>query len=1033
MKDSDPKIWLHKLFNSQYFDSWLIISYLHRYPSPGIHAYLLSKLSSQYFPDLLPQLVFIFKNEFSYPLFHFLGNCGFEAYFLVQGSGIDDIIIGKYKRRRNRIGNGGQYCKIDHISLTNKKNFNFENEIIYNENIIDDTKNLQNEDKVNKYDKKSKNLDAENIKLDTKYSLVYKKKRFNLNYRSFPCPLIQNTKFSPNLHSILLSMISSTCIFNSSLKNKLMNYSSLFTNSRSRINKKLQTNVNSNPKLILNSNEGNLNVYNLKYSKYKNNNLLLPTINFYKNISMIPKKLSFLPKHLRNKGLEIELSILNFKLDNIKINNKSVLRILTEFCWVLDSAENCPFFVVIELGLKSKFDSSKCDNCNGYCIYDNFGNDSNCFVCNCDACINLSEINSNDLENQLDTLILEKKDIDLIEKNDNDLIEKNDVDTCETNSNDTFEKNESDTSEKNMAVASEMINLVDTNEKNICDRCEKNDNSSIEKNNGDTSKKIESDTSEKNKADASNMTNLVDKSNSGCNTEIQTNDNDESEVKTISDQTPIENYENKKINSEIKNIIDNQLNENIKDAVCSHEKCIESNIHKEMIVNNKDKLNNLDINDSSTNNKQNTKEYESNNKKFDGDIDKNIEINKTDKNIEMNKRECSKELVRKEKKAIKNAAFLLNQLCDLQKSGNLPVDEINIIKENIFKSLEQVRIKSYDGLVQCKTMSLKTINLSNNSLVFSNEINSNISILSNNSQSSNYSAKSDCVLGPNSMVKTNNKNENIKEGHVYNKNLHNLKDWEAKSIFFRNNSPNKDNMGYELFAAIIKRSNDLKQEVLALQIIKEMINIFKQENLQIFLKHYKIFIIDDKTAMIEAVTNTESIHSIKRRYKTLKSFFALYENEDAKENFLNSLVGYSLAQFLLQIKDRHNGNILLDEKGNLIHIDFGFILGNHPGFYNVERAPFKISSDYLEILDLCAFKAKFMEGFLALRKNADRMVRILEVNFPKKVGLFKARLKLELSDYEVHKYIEEIIAWSLKSVGSGLYDSYQYFSHGYMK
>jgi phosphatidylinositol kinase/protein kinase (PI-3 family) len=119
----------------------------------------------------------------------------------------------------------------------------------------------------------------------------------------------------------------------------------------------------------------------------------------------------------------------------------------------------------------------------------------------------------------------------------------------------------------------------------------------------------------------------------------------------------------------------------------------------------------------------------------------------------------------------------------------------------------------------------------------------------------------------------------------------------------------------------------------------------------------------------------------------------------ARNNFIQSVAGYSLLCYVLQIKDRHNGNILLDSRGHMIHVDFGFLLSNSPGNVRFESSVFKLTAEYVELMGgqrskhFNRFKNLIVKGFMALREHAEELISFVEMTMISGIDLpcFKGR------------------------------------------
>ncbi|KAI1886015.1 hypothetical protein AGOR_G00209690 [Albula goreensis] len=280
--------------------------------------------------------------------------------------------------------------------------------------------------------------------------------------------------------------------------------------------------------------------------------------------------------------------------------------------------------------------------------------------------------------------------------------------------------------------------------------------------------------------------------------------------------------------------------------------------------------------------------------------------------------------------------------------------------------------------------------------------------------------------------------------------------WQEKVRRIREGSPYGHLPNWRLLSVIVKCGDDLRQELLAFQVLKQLQSIWEQERVPLWIKPYKILVISSDSGMIEPVVNAVSIHQVKKQSQlSLLDYFLQdhgnYTTEaflTAQRNFVQSCAGYCLVCYLLQVKDRHNGNILLDAEGHIIHIDFGFILSSSPRNLGFETSAFKLTSEFVDVMGgldgdmFNYYKMLMLQGLIAARKHHEKVVQIVEImqqgsqlpcfHGSSTIRNLKERFHMNLTEEQLQVLVEQMVDGSMRSITTKLYDGFQYLTNGIM-
>ncbi|KAK9466528.1 hypothetical protein V1512DRAFT_171225 [Lipomyces arxii] len=258
----------------------------------------------------------------------------------------------------------------------------------------------------------------------------------------------------------------------------------------------------------------------------------------------------------------------------------------------------------------------------------------------------------------------------------------------------------------------------------------------------------------------------------------------------------------------------------------------------------------------------------------------------------------------------------------------------------------------------------------------------------------------------------------------------------------------------KMLSAIFKVGDDCRQDMLALQLIALFRSIFSASGLDLYLFPYRVVATYPGCGIIDVLPNSISRDMLGREAVNglYEYFISKHGSEDsikfqqARNGFVQSMAAYSVISYLLQFKDRHNGNIMYDDQGHVLHIDFGFCFDIVPGGVRFEAAPFKLTHEMVQVMggspDTQAyhwFEELSIKAFLASRPYAESIIKcvmpMLESGLPcfkgeTTIRRLRERFVLEKSDKDAADYMRGLIKKSAESLYTKGYDEFQRMTNG---
>ena len=286
--------------------------------------------------------------------------------------------------------------------------------------------------------------------------------------------------------------------------------------------------------------------------------------------------------------------------------------------------------------------------------------------------------------------------------------------------------------------------------------------------------------------------------------------------------------------------------------------------------------------------------------------------------------------------------------------------------------------------------------------------------------------------------------------------------WREQKEAIRKRSAFAAELGsaWDCASIIVKSHDDLRQDQLAADLLFLFDRAFKADKLDLPLRPYSVLATAEDGGVLETLTDAVAIDTLKKRMASqasangsAPSFFNCFESifgvrgsagfAAAQRRFVASMAAYSVFCYVVAIKDRHNGNIMLCQDGSIAHIDFGIML-NVRYAKDVLELKIKLSSEFVQVIGdrMQEFEEACCKGFLSIRRHSRELLQLLEMSaFSGGAGTalpclerdateeVKRRLKLNCSDSEAQQHMSAELQGAKEHFSTGLLDQIHSWTH----